>query len=213
MTTNRRRHYDSTKRAEAADARRMRVLKTARALFSRRGIDYVTIAQIAEKADVSAPTVYALFKSKDGILQSIMRDAMFGPHFHAARMLMDNVDDGAQLVALTAKVARAIYESESQELGLMRGASVFSPALRRIEQQFEDMRYDMQEARLKLLFDQRMAKADLDLKTARRIMWMYTSREIYRMLVHNGGWTAQAYETWLEKTLCDALVKSGVCLS
>lgn len=209
MTTSRRRHYDSTKRAEAADARRLRVLKTARALFSRHGIDDVTIAQIAEKAGVSAPTVYALFKSKDGILQSIMRDALFGPHFQAARKLMDNVNDGAQLVALTAKVARAIYESESQELGLMRGASAFSPALRRIEQQFEDMRYDMQEARLRLLFDQRKAKAGLDLKTARRIMWMYTSREIYRMLVHDGGWTAQAYEQWLEKTLCEALVKSA----
>jgi AcrR family transcriptional regulator len=209
MATTRRRPYDSTKRAEAADARRLRVLKAARALFSRHGIDNVTISQIAEKADVSAPTVYALFKSKDGILQAIMRDALFGPHFQAARKLMDNVKDGPKLVALTAKVARAIYESESQELGLMRGASAFSPALRRIEQQFEDMRYDMQEARLKLLFDQGKAKAGLDLTTARRIMWMYTSREIYRMLVHDGGWTAQAYEAWLETTLCEALVKSA----
>jgi hypothetical protein len=71
------------------------------------------------------------------------------------------------------------------------------------------MRYEMQEARLRLLFEQGKAKTDLDLRTARRIMWMYTSRDVYRMLVHDGGWTAQAYEIWLEKTLCQTLVKSA----
>lgn len=200
------RQYDSRKRAASAHATRQRVLNSARGLFSRHGIDDVTIARIAESADVAPATVFALFKSKDGILQALMKDSLFGPHFQEAQKLMDGVSDAAALVALTAKVARAIYESESRDLGLIRGASAFSPTLRKIEKRFETMRYEMQEERLTLLFQQGKAREGLDLETARRIMWMYTSRDIYLMLVHEGKWTPEAYEKWLETTLCEALV-------
>jgi AcrR family transcriptional regulator len=204
MVTNR--QYDSSKRAAAALLTRQRVLISARVLFGRYGIDEVTIARIAGKADVAPATVYALFKSKDGILQAIIKESLFGPHFQIAQKLLDGVSDAALLVALTAKVARAIYESETRDLGLIRGASAFSPALRKIERRFETMRYEMQADRLKLLFQQGKARDGLDLDTARRIMWMYTSRDIYLMLVHEGKWTPDAYEAWLERTLCEALI-------
>jgi hypothetical protein len=61
------------------------------------------------------------------------------------RAKLDGVTDPVALVALSAEVARAIYESERAALGLMR-ASAFFPALRKAEQEFEDLRYSMQEA-------------------------------------------------------------------
>jgi hypothetical protein len=36
---------------------------------------------------------------------------------------------------------------------------------------------------------------------------MYTSRDVYRMLVHAGGWTPDRYESWLSETLVSALVE------
>ncbi len=39
-------------------------------------------------------------------------------------------------------------------------------------------------------------------------MWMYTSREIYRMLVVDGGWSPDEYQEWLAATLMEALVKA-----
>jgi AcrR family transcriptional regulator len=66
------RQYRSTQRTEAAQATRDRVLATARELFAERGIDKITIDEIARSAGVSAPTIYAQFKSKDGLLQAIM---------------------------------------------------------------------------------------------------------------------------------------------
>ena len=51
-------------------------------------------------------------------------------------------------IALTAHVARAIYEGENSELGLLRGASAFSPALRKLEPEFEgDSFYDAEGSR------------------------------------------------------------------
>jgi AcrR family transcriptional regulator len=193
-------------RREAADATKERVLKAAKTLFSRHGIDAVTIAQIAEKARVSVPTVYAICKSKEGILRQLMSAALFGERFERALARLDGVDDPVRLIALTAEVARAVYEGESSELGLLRGATGFSPALRKLEQEFEETRFDMQEDRVRRLFAESKQKEGLDLDEARRLLWMYTSRDVYRMLVHESGWSADRYGKWLEKTLVNALV-------
>lgn len=185
------------------------MLDAARRLFMRRGIDGVTIAEIAEKAGVAAPTIYALYKSKEGILRTLMREALFGPRFRHARAKLDGVTDPVRLIALSAQVARAIYEGESADLGLIRGASAFSPALRKMEQEFEAMRFEMQEERVKLLFAEARQRKGLALDDARRILWMYTSRDVYRMLVHEGGWTPDQYQRWLSDTLLTALVNIG----
>ena len=103
--------------------------------------------------------------------------------------------------------ARAIYESESSDLGLLRHASGFSPALRSIEQEFERLRYEMQRARLQALFKSGRAREGLGFEAARRIMWMYTSREVHRLLVHDSRWTPRRYQQWLGQTLLEALVR------
>jgi len=207
MTQKRR--YISKRRERTAEATRVRVLDAAKTLFARHGIDRVTIEQIGEKAGAATSTVYALYKSKDGILQTIMREALFGERFRSAQAVMDGVTDSAVLVALTAHVAKAIYVSESAELGLIRGASAFSPALRKIEAEFENIRFEMQRERMRLLFSQSKAKKGLELSKAQRIMWMYTSRDVYRMLVEEGGWTPEQYQQWLSTTLVEALVEPG----
>jgi len=193
-------------RTQAADATKDRVLGSARALFARHGIDRTTITQIAEKAGVASSTVYALYKSKEGILRGLMSGALFGERFVAARNELEGVTDPVKLIALSAHVARAIYEGEAKELGLMRGASAFSPAVRKLEQEFEKLRLEMQEERVALLFARKRQKKGLSIDEARRILWMYTSRDVYRMLVQESGWTPDRYQEWLSEMLVVALV-------
>lgn len=206
MSISKKRSYVSKARRQSAEATRSRILDAAKLLLTRQGIDGVTVAQIADRAGVATPTVYAAFKSKEGILRALMEAAMFGDRFEIARRRLDGITDAVELVALTATISRSVYEGESRELGMLRGAASFSPSLRKIEQQFEKMRLDMQQSRIELLFDQGKAKHGLSLEEARRIMWMYTSRDIYRMLVREAGWTADRYEEWLRETLLAALV-------
>lgn len=200
------RDYDGRQRGAAAAETRASVLASAKALFARKGIDAVTIAELADRARVSASTIYALFKSKEGVLLALMQEAMFGDGYRAVIARLDEVDDVVQQIAMTASISRAIYESETAELGLMRGASAFSPALRKMEQKFEATRLAMQEARLERLYAERKAKKGLAFKTAQRLLWMYTSRDIYRMLVQEGAWTPEQYEAWLSATLITTLV-------
>ena len=183
------------------------MLHASKTLFASRGIDRVTIDQIAKKAKVSVSTVFALYKSKEGILRELMKSALFGQRFQAAIGRLKGETDPIRLIALTANVARAIYEAESLELGLIRGVSAFSPALRQLERELEDLRFEMQKARVVLLFAQSKQRKGLTLDEARRIMWMYTCRDIYRLLVHEGGWSPTQYQKWLSVTLVNALVK------
>ena len=105
----------------------------------------MTIADIGAKAGVAGSTVYAVYKSKTGILRALMEQTLFGGRFQSAQEHLAGVTDPVELVARTPRVARAIYENESRELGLLRNASGFSPELRKVEEEFERIRYDMQE--------------------------------------------------------------------
>jgi len=106
--------------ARGADETRARILSSAKELFGQHGIDAVTIAQIAEKSGVAGSTVYAVFKSKEGILRDLMEQSVFGGQFQAAKHILAGVGDPAEAIARTSHVSRAIYESERIDLGLMR---------------------------------------------------------------------------------------------
>jgi prophage antirepressor-like protein len=50
---------------------------------------------------------------------------------------------------------------------------------------------------------------EFDYTTARDIFWMLTSRDIYRMLVRERGWSSQKYQDWLANSLVRALLSAG----
>ena len=206
MSTTPKRRYSSTRRTQSALATKQSILAAARTLFAEHGIDKVTIGSIGEKAGVAESTVYALFKSKEGILRGIMQASLFGERFKDAQSQLEGVTDAVELIRLTSHVSRAIYENESTELGLLRGTSSFSSELKKLEQEFENMRYAMQKDRLQLLFQQSKAKPGLSFEDARQLLWMYTSREIYRMLVIEGKWSPSRYQDWLSGVLVATLV-------
>ena len=59
---------------------------------------------------------------------------------------------------------------------------------------------------MRALFDAGKARKGLSLEEARRILWTLTSRELYRKLVDEGGFSPERYEEWLSQTLLEGLV-------
>jgi AcrR family transcriptional regulator len=209
MANSVKRAYRSEGRAAGADQTRAKVLEAGKFLFSRKGIDATTIAQIAERAGVSQATVYATVKSKSGLLHALMHEAMFGPRFQLAQARLSGITDPVERIALTAQVCRAIYEGESKDLSLLMKAAAFSPELRRAQNGFETMRREMQRSRIDALFDAGRAKKGLDRETAGTIMWLLTARDVYHKLVHESGWSADKFQGWLEQTLLTSLTETG----
>lgn len=205
MANSVKRSYQSSSRVAGADQTRSKVLEAGKFLFSRKGIDGTTIAQIAERAGVSQATVYATVKSKSGLLHALMHDAMFGPRFQQAQDKLAGISDPVERIALTAHVCRAIYEGESKDLSLLMKAAAFSPELRKAQTGFETMRRDMQRSRIEALFEAGRAKPGLDKDTAGTIMWLLTARDVYHKLVHESGWSPDKFQGWLEQTLVTSL--------
>src|SRR5512134_896690 len=108
--------YDSSSRREQAALTRLRVLQSARSLFAARGLDGVTIESLAEKAGVSPATVYALFKSKAGILRAMMEESLFSERYRELAERTRHVTDPVELLRMTAGIARSIYDGEKTQL-------------------------------------------------------------------------------------------------
>jgi AcrR family transcriptional regulator len=203
------RRYNLELRSARALDTRERILAAANELFTRHGIDKVTVDALSAAAGVSSPTVYGLFGSKVGILKALVEGAFFGEGYKIAIERTKGTTDPIELLRITASISRTIFDTEREEIGLMRGASAFSPELKKVEAEFEQIRYQLQEQRAKLLTKTFPRARALGLVKVRDIMWMYTGRDIYRMLVLERGWSSDEYEDWLANTLISSLTTSG----
>ncbi|TIR42971.1 MAG: TetR/AcrR family transcriptional regulator [Mesorhizobium sp.] len=201
-----RRRYDARLRSERAFGTRQRILDVAKELFTARGVEKVTINDISSAAGVSAPTVYALFQSKTGILRAVVERSFFGPRYAEIAGQAENARDPEEILRITASISRVILDAEREEIGLMRGVSALSPELKAIETELETVRFKLQEARAKLLVASVAVARQLGLARVRDILWMYTGRDVYRMLVLERGWSSDEYESWLAETLIKTLM-------
>ena len=169
----------------------------------------MTVESIAKKAKVSAQSVYAIFKSKTGILTELIDQSTFGADYENAVWQALGARNPELRLRLAAPIARQIHDAQSATFDLLRGAGVVAPELAKLEQQREDLRYERQERMIISLRDAGAIRPDLDYATARDIFWMLTGRDVYRMLVRERGWSSQKYEDWLADTLVRSLLTGG----
>ena len=59
------------------------------------------------------------------------------------------------------------------------------------------------------LFDGGIVRPGLSFDNVRDILWSLTSREMYRMMVIERGWSPEAYEQWLAEALTQLLAREG----
>jgi AcrR family transcriptional regulator len=203
--TKRGAYKSAVRERQAADTRR-RIVEATRQLLEKEGYAGMTIEAIARRAEVSAQSVYAIFKSKTGILIELLDQSTFGPEYEEAVRQALAADDPETRLRLAAPIARKIHDAQSATFDLLRGAGVVAPELAKLEQQRECLRYERQERMIVSLRDAGRLRADLDNTTARDIFWMLTSRDIYRMLVRERGWSSQKYQEWLADTLVRSLL-------
>jgi AcrR family transcriptional regulator len=203
------RPYRSLVRERQAGDTRHRIVEATRQLLQREGYAGMTIEAIARRAQVSTQSVYAIFKSKTGILTELLDQSTFGPDYEDAVRRALSADDAETRLRLAAPIARQIHDAQSATFDLLRGAGVVAPELAKLEQQRESLRYERQERMIMSLRAAGRLRPELDDATARDIFWALTGRDVYRMLVRERGWSSQKYQDWLAATLVSSLLTTG----
>jgi AcrR family transcriptional regulator len=199
--------YSSPARDQQADETRTRIADAARKLFLEHGFDDTTIEAIAREAGVAAPTVYANYRSKKGVMAELLNRARFGPTFGELVKEAHALTDPEQRVRVTARIARQVFDSERSEMELLRGAGVVSPDLGDDER--ERTRYVGQKRLIDFLIASKRLRAGLDPTTARDVLYALTSRDLYRLLVSVRAWPPSKYESWLGDELVMSLIEPG----
>jgi AcrR family transcriptional regulator len=207
-TKTKKRTYRSLARQRQAGDTRRRIVEATRRLLESDGYAGMTIEAIAQQAEVSAQSVYAIFKSKTGILIELLDQSMFGTDYEEVVQRTLSASDPEKRLRLAAGVARQIRSAQSAMFDLLRGAGVVAPELAKLQHQRERLRYKKEQGMITFLRDSGSLRPDIDHQTARDVFWMLTGGDVYRMLVHERGWSPQQYQDWLADTLVHSLLKT-----
>ena len=193
-----------THRQRQALATQTLILDAARALFLRQGYVATTIDAIAAEAGVGVSTVYAIFRSKRGILAAI-REAWHQEsgqreiYQHAMRER-----DPRARVALAAHATRRQWETSGDMMRIYQAAANADPDAA------EELAKAMQGRRANLIgFIEEMSpslRPQITLTQAAAIFFALTQPELYHSFVDADGWSPDAYEQWLAETLQQQLI-------
>jgi AcrR family transcriptional regulator len=199
------RPYHSPIRQRQADETRQCIATAARGLFLANGFDGTTIEAIAREAGVAPQTVYAVFGSKRGIVAELLDRARFGPGYVDQVEKAAHASDPADRLRLVAGIARRIFDAERAELEILRGAGALELGAK--EREREDSRREAQAGVVDVLVASKRLRKGLDVEATRDVLWTFTGRDIYRMLVLERGWASDRYEAWLGEFLVGALLR------
>ena len=204
------RAYSSPVRQEQAARTRARIVEAAGDLFVSQGYARTSIRKIAEAANVSPDTVYAIFGTKARVLTALIDqrlapaagvdNVLERPEAHAVR---DEPDQRRQLhffardmAAISARV-RPVYE-------ILRTASAVEPEMAVIRAEMDE--YRLRNMRQAADWVAAHGPLRVDIDRAGEIIWALASPDVSRMLCDGRDWTQDEYAAWLEDALLRLLL-------
>ena len=206
MTTARqgKRRYDARNRQHQARETRDRVLTVARRLFVEHGYAATSVARIAAEAGVSAPTVFAGFRSKVNLLKEAVDTAIAGDtadtpmrdrpvllRVHAARTFDEVVERLADAFAEVAERSAAIY-------GVVHGAADGDPQIAALLTELDRQRLAGAGMLAATLAD-RLGGGDAE--EIRDRLWVLMSPLQFLMIVRDRGRPVAWYRDWVARSL------------
>lgn len=200
------RSYHSESRQAQSQETKNRILSSAKILFETKGFEKVTIEEIARKAQVSAASIYSIFQSKRGILLGLMDEALPFEQFEALVEQVKKESSARKRLAITACIARQLYDAEKSQLSFLQGASILDPVFKELEIERERRRYQRQKETVEIMAREKVFIDNLSLSKVRDVLWALTGRDLYRMLVVERGWPSDEYEKYLTELLVKVLL-------
>jgi AcrR family transcriptional regulator len=206
-----RRQYRSELRQAQAVATRARILQAARELFLDSGYPATTLQQVASQAGVALPTVTGIFANKRALLDEVLRNAVRGENgpplsLHEELTAVLAATDPEVLLAMHARLIANANTRAHDMFEILRKAATVEPAVEAQRQKGATDRRRDQAQVARVLADRKALRPGLSVPQATDVLWLYSSSDIYRLLVIDRGWPIQRFTTWLQDTLTHALL-------
>jgi AcrR family transcriptional regulator len=201
-------------RAEQARQSRELILAAARDLFLQQGYPATTIEQIARRAGVSRPTVYAA-GSKAGLFKLVRDRAIAGDDDptpmpeRSSHMTFAQEPTPTAALRSYAGVCAAVNRRLAPANERLREAAAADPDLARLWQVSEDERLTGARIVMGIVAGKGPLRPDLDTETAAGLLWALNAPETYHRLVTRQGWSGQQYTYWLGELLVRTLLPAS----
>jgi AcrR family transcriptional regulator len=207
------RPYDGRARRADAETRRRRVVEVAHRLFLEQGYGATSIAAIAAGAGVAAPTVYAAFTSKAGVLARVVDVAVAGHHDDVA------LREGAEFAAVSeatttrariralARGIRVLHERSAAVLALVASVAGADPAVAALHAQLTASARSDGRAVAELFAGDDDLRDGLDADGVDKLLTVIGAWSAWMLLVQDEGMTPDAYEDWLIASLDRLLLR------
>jgi len=205
MTSVPRAGYHSPRRQQAAAATRDAILDAARELFAAQGYGRTTMGQIADAAKVAANTVYTSVGGKPQLLLAIMEEGAGDPAGAETLAAIARTADPAQVIRLTARGVRTVYERHSQSITILLDSANDDSAAAEIHQAgLQHLREGLDESVRRLVALNALEPGEAG--RAGDVFWYLFGFSSWRTLITDLGWNWDEAEVWLAQRGIDALL-------
>jgi AcrR family transcriptional regulator len=206
------RKYDSSRRTEQARQTRLQIAEAARKLFFERGYAGATIEAIAEDANVSNETIYAIFKNKREILAFILDISVGGDDLPIRiidrpdlQSVLNDTDQHRQLDRFAWGIGEVMSRA-APVFEVTRAAGKTEPEIaRRIRHLYRE-RLENMNTFVRHIVVNGPLRNGLDESQAAEIVWAITSPELFQLMVENFSWSKEEYSRWLAGILTRLLL-------
>jgi AcrR family transcriptional regulator len=205
------RSYDGSGRQRDAERRRQRILTAATELFREQGYGATSIDQIAQRADVAAPTVYAAFGSKAAVLKRLIDISITGDEDDVPlleRPEYDHVIAGegpAVTLERLAALSVTLNERGAWLVRLLSSVAGTEPSLAELEREYKRQIRVQAEAAVQLIPPDRL-RTGVPRKRLIDETAFYLSPWTWNALVVDLGWSSPVYRRWLAESLIRTLI-------
>lgn len=200
------RTYRSVLRAKAAADTRTAILTAAMGLFLERGYGQVTIGDIADRAGVAMPTVYASTGGKSAILSTIINDAVRDPVVDDTLAAVRRCREPDDVIRLTAHGTRVDNQRYHDIVQVMKTAAATDESAAEIVIQSGGEYLRALSSIARRLHGMHALRAGLTVRHATDILWFYFGHDPWHLFVFDRHWSWDDTEHWLAEQAAIALI-------
>jgi AcrR family transcriptional regulator len=205
------RAYDASGRQAQARARRLAVVLAARDLFQQLGFRRTTVAAVAERAGVSAESVYKGFGSKAALAKAVFDLAIAGDddpvpvaRRPAVQAMRSEPDVRRKIAMFLDGLAERQARSADVQI-LIRDGRHVDDALGPVWAAMENEGLTGMAELSRHLEESGQLREDLDVDEVRDVLWNYLAIDHYERLVLRRGWSLERYTAWLTGSVISSL--------